>query len=301
MIIVRFFGGLGNQLFQYALYKKYESLGREVYADLSYIEGAEKYYSCDSRKNMLLNTRAGMRNVGIHLNVIQDKRVIQSLSGDRRSLAGLVSRYITRKATIITESAINTLGGYTSSLLEVESGYVDGYWQTEKYFEDIKDVICNSIDFVLLDDDNNTNILKLVHSTPSVSVHIRRGDYLSPMNRECYGDICTEKYYLNAIRYFEKMDNSSTFFFFSDDIEWAKNTFSPEVKNAFFIDWNSGENSYYDMYLMSQCKNNIIANSSFSWWGAWLNESKGKVVVSPSKWANNGYMPDTICSSWIRM
>lgn len=118
----------------------------------------------------------------------------------------------------------------------------------------------------------------------SVSVHIRRGDYLLRKHSKIHG-LCSLEYYLQAIQFIKSKSKDPVFYFFSDDIPWARENFcNPSYK---FVDCNSGSNSCLDLYLMSQCKHNIIANSTFSWWGAWLNRNKEKIVVAPSVWFND--------------
>ena len=301
MIIIRFMGGLGNQLFQYALYKKFCVLGREVYADVEYIENAKKNYKTKSRQDMAANVKNGLINLGISVKRVPKKSNIFKLNGSRRHLTGLVSRYITKNVFYICESELEGGKIFHPEIFDITNGYLDGYWQNEKYFKDIRQMICEDIKFNPLTDKKNVEILKRIKESNSVSVHVRRGDYLDPGISHTYGGICTEDYYNKAIEYFLEKDNDSFFFFFSNDMEWTKKTFASNLKNAFFIDWNSGFNDYYDMLLMSQCKNNIVANSSFSWWGAWLNANPNKKVIAPQRWMNDGAAQETICSDWIKI
>lgn len=135
-----------------------------------------------------------------------------------------------------------------------------------------------------------------MHSSNSVSIHIRRGDFLSPQYYEKLGDIATKYYYYNAIEYITNKINDPIFFVFSDDIEWVK--LNLQIKNAIYITWNTDKNSYKDMYLMTQCKANIIANSTFSYWGAYLNDNN-PVVCYPKKWINSSDVPDIFPYSWV--
>lgn len=301
MIIIRFFGGLGNQLFQYGLYKKFKALGRDVYADCEYIQNAKRYYSTPSRSGMAANVANGIKNLGISLEMVQNRNDIYRYTGSRKHLSGLISRYITGNTHLVSEIEQYGYNGYHPQIFSMEKGYFDGYWQSEDYFKDIREDIRKEISFTPLRNKENIEILKIIHDSISVSVHIRRGDYLDPDVSRSVGNICTDEYYRKAIEYFTKINRDSYFFFFSNDSEWVRENYGSDVKNAYFIDWNKGENDYYDMYLMSECKHNIIANSSFSWWGAWLNNNPEKIVISPTKWDNYGTMPDTICKDWIKI
>jgi hypothetical protein len=137
-------------------------------------------------------------------------------------------------------------------------------------------------------------------STNSVSIHIRCGDYLSPKYISIYGGICTIEYYKRAISYILQTVDNPVFFIFSDDIEWTKDNIT--INNAIFVSNNKGINSFLDMYLMSICKHNIIANSSFSWWGAYLNKNKNKKVIMPNRWFNSKLPdPNVFDSKWIKL
>lgn len=134
----------------------------------------------------------------------------------------------------------------------------------------------------------------------TVSVHIRRGDYLQGNNLNYHG-ICGMDYYQNAIEYLQKKEKNLTFVFFSDDIERVKENFA--MGSAYFVDRNVGKDAWQDMQLMSLCKHNIIANSSFSWRGAWLNANPEKIVIAPKHWFANPELTDQdiVPESWIRL
>lgn len=141
--------------------------------------------------------------------------------------------------------------------------------------------------------------MRRIIETNSVSIHIRRGDYLSEINQGLYGGICTEMYYAKAITYICNKIDQPSFFVFSNEIDWVKN--NVDIPNPTYIDFNNGADSWQDMFLMSQCKHNIIANSSFSWWGAWLNRNTNKIVITPSRFINLEEDSDIIPDAWIRI
>jgi hypothetical protein len=141
--------------------------------------------------------------------------------------------------------------------------------------------------------------LKNINTTTSVSIHIRRGDYLSSKFVDGFSNICTIDYYNRSIDKIKSNLDLPVFFVFSDDQEWVKQNII--IKNAFYLNHNIGKNSWQDMYLMSKCKHNIIANSSFSWWGAWLNSNNQKIVIAPKKWWNDFKQDDVVPETWVRL
>lgn len=170
----------------------------------------------------------------------------------------------------------------------------DGYWQSELYFKNIDNNIRREFRFRT----NLTNTFtkkcatKMSHEE-SVSIHIRRGDYL----KEDDWNISNTDYYSNAIAHINKIISTPSYYIFSDDIEWCRDRFKGSQYH--FVDWNKGSDSWQDMYLMSCCKHNIIANSTFSWWGAWLNNNESKIVIAPEVWFPNIKSSDIIPHDWI--
>ena len=150
---------------------------------------------------------------------------------------------------------------------------------------------CNDLKYI--------NIFNIINDTNSVSIHIRRGDYISdPKSFINFGGIASADYYDNAINYVENLVESPHFFIFSDDIQYCKTLFSGKNKFTIVEDFTNEDNYHYNLFLMSACKHNIIGNSSFAWWGAWLNNNSNKVVIAPQKWQKKGkYKIDDICPS----
>lgn len=173
--------------------------------------------------------------------------------------------------------------------------FYNGFWLDKKYFSDIDlqktfkfdDGMTRSVD---------PTICRHINTTESVSIHIRRGDYMTPQNFARFGAYCPPDYYKRAISMELEANSEAEFFVFSDDTEWARQNIP--IENATFVSGNEGDNSWIDMYLMSMCKHNIIANSTFSWWAATLNANKAKRVYYPAKWFvwDN---PDIFPDNWI--
>ena len=169
---------------------------------------------------------------------------------------------------------------------------LDGYFQNEKYFKHYKDDILKLYE---IDSDTNFylhNKYSEILNQNTCSIHVRRGDYVEKQN---FHPLQPIEYYQKSISI---IGDDCLYLIFSDDIDWCKNNFN-FIKNKIFI---SGNLDYQDLYLMSMCTNNIIANSSFSWWGAWLNKNENKKVIYPSLWFKNG--PNTTeigCEKWIKI
>ena len=197
--------------------------------------------------------------------------------------------------------AIDYYGNDDISLVKcekiLENVYFKGFWQDKYYIEEVKNEIYRNVIYNSFElSEKNKQLLSVMKEKDCTSIHIRRGDYLHHSN---FQGICTEKYYTNAIDYIDKNTNNALFIVFSDDISWCKKTLQKLNNRVVYVDWNEGENSYLDMYLMSNCNNNIIANSTFSWWGAFLNQNKSKVVVCPSKWNNVSNKNRLMMDGWI--
>lgn len=175
-----------------------------------------------------------------------------------------------------------------------------GTWQSEKYFISVKNDIQGVFQFNEEKlSDLTIEISKKIKNEESVSIHIRRGDYLHDSYKDEFANVCTIDYYLKSINYIKSKVSDPVFYVFSDDINWVKIQFKNE--NMIFVDFNMKINSWQDMYLMSLCKHNIIANSTFSWWGAYLNANVEKIVVAPQKWIHSLEKDDIIPSDWIRI
>ena len=185
----------------------------------------------------------------------------------------------------------------TENNFSLENNFFDDSWQNLKFF---KDFPANWIRFRKFDlSDKNNEIIAEIESKNSVAIHIRRGNYLNKRNIGLYGDVCTKEYYQKAMELVEKQIPDPTYFICSNDIEWVQENFN--LKNARIISWNQGGDSYLDMYLMSKCDACIIANSTFSYWSAYLEKPK-KIVVYPKVWFNPQAqvgVPDIFPETWV--
>ncbi len=283
MLIVRIFGGLGNQMFQYALYKALRERGIEAYVDLSWFNNNDDHNGYELNSVFKLNPR------------IASVKLSNKLGENETDIFHRFYRKIIgHKETFIFHYG-NEAVIYYPEIFKINNKYLSGYWQNYNYFKDISDIIKQDFRFGPIDRDNENNA-DLIKNVESVCIHIRRGDYLKDKKLR---DVCQLKYYQKAVNYIKDRVASPVFFVFSDDINWCKKNLA--LDKAHYIHNNTGEKSYRDMQLMSLCKHNIIANSSFSWWGAWLNQNEKKIVIAPEKWMNKNLINDPICNDWMRV
>jgi hypothetical protein len=177
---------------------------------------------------------------------------------------------------------------------------LEGYWQSNRYFEDFSEDIKECFRFKM-DSFSAPEILESIENSNSVSIHIRRGDYVTDKNTAGFHGICDADYYLKAIEMIKKKTTEPRFFVFSDDLGAARELLK-DLKNVFFVNANTADKSHFDMMLMSRCRHHIIANSTFSWWGAWLNDNHEKIVIAPERWFASG-LPDQdlVPKRWMRV
>ncbi len=271
--IVKIKGGLGNQMFQYAFFL---ALKRRHPFSLFLFDLEESLY-CHSGYQLDKVTHAHTLKSGrwyVRINKHFPKILKQFRKINQTNSLEYKEKYL--KHTFIPTR-------------------YDGYWQSEKYFLYIANKVRRSFQFrENLLNEQSKKLASYINGNEFVSIHIRRGDYT---NLTDYFGLCDIEYYKKAINYIQKHTSSPKFIFFSDDIPWVKDNLKND--DAIYVDWNQGKDCWQDMYLMSLCKHNIIANSSFSWWGAWLNNNPQKIVIAPEKWFKFSPNYDIIPNGWI--
>ena len=270
-------GGLGNQMFQYAYYLMLQSKGYDVSTFIP------------SKKWEHIGGYELARVFGIEHKSSVWERLYHIGSPFTRLFTLLHKTYFGKNFKVKDED-------FSPS---AKCGYFYGTWQSEKYFvspEKIREAFRFDTSKLSPKTIELANYLK---GKLTVSVHIRRGDYLSGDFSNGFGKCCDIEYYHKAIQYISKTLENITFVFFSDDMEWVKKELP--FDNAIYADHNHGVDSWQDMYLMNICQHNIIANSTFSWWGAWLNSNEKKIVIAPKRWWNTIENDDVVPESWIRM
>lgn len=288
MKIVKFYGGLGNQMFQYAfLIALRGTTGDEVKMDTS------------------LYSTYGLHN-GFELSKIFNISARQASIEEIKKYSIYTSNYKLARFVhylmpqIKKEFKEKQFGKYYPEVFEHDSDRLyDGYWQHWEYFEKYREVVLKEFTINESLDKKNQELMDVLSNTNSCSIHIRRGDYLKS---KLYRGICGKEYYRVAIRRVkEKAGPNVVFYFFSNDYKWCIDNLSDLVDRRHFIkvDWNTSENSYKDLILMSGCKYNIIANSSFSWWAAYMNKHKGKQVFAPKTWINKKIINPIQMPDWI--
>lgn len=295
--VVKVVGGIGNQMFQYAFaYVLAQKLKTKVLLDLSWFE-EENYPEGITPREFELD----IFNVDYQKASKEDLNKI--IPSKRRSK---FQRFLWETFKINSckpsgNSFVETVNYIFNKHLLTSDDYFyyDGYFQNEKYFKDYRNGILNSFSLKLPLDDKNNSVLDIIKSTNSVSIHVRRGDYVSLDCASKFHGLCSLYYYAKAIKHIAKKVKNPHFFLFSDDIAWVVENLKIGYPYT-VIDFN-GEKSFFDMELMKNCKHNIVANSSFSWWGAWLNQNPKKIVVSPKKWIAKKQKCDIIPKEWVKV
>ena len=296
MLIIQIAGGLGNQMQQYAVYQKFLSLGKEVRLDLSWFDESVQ-------KNMLAPREFELslfKNVTYEECSKQERdyflkrSVFQKAAGKLTKALGVTE---TDNPKVFSESKM-----YHEELFDLDDMYITGYFACQKYYADIMDELCGKYAFPDHPDEmlhaRNMALVEKMEKETSVSVHIRRGDYLDPPNFAILGNIATTEYYDGAMEYFRVKDPSTHFYIFTSDHEYARERYSDESRYT-IVDWNTGKNSVQDLMLMSHCKGNICANSTFSFWGARLNRRPDREVIRTYKMRNNQpVQPDIMHDYW---
>lgn len=296
-------GGLGNQMFQYAaayiLQRKLKQ--RSLVLDDSYFLDCSNR---DTRRRFELN----------QFNICYD-RLTTSKEKKEISIIRHVNRY--RLPLFVTNSIFGVLlkKNYlpeakfyeflNNCKLQVKNGYcLFSYFQDATLIDSHRDMILPlfQINEDLLNLCNDLHIYKKVicENANTTSLHIRRGDYITNPHASKFHGVLPMDYYEKAIRYIEDVQGEQVIIVFSDDAKWAENTFANQP-NYYVVNNSECEYSAIDMFLMSKCKNNIIANSTYSWWGAWLNTFEDKIVVSPRKWFAGNNKSKLTMDSWINL
>ena len=268
MIIIEVAGGLGNQLQQYALYKKFQSLGKEVRLDISWFR-EENQGRMLAKRELELNYFEGLE---YKICTLKEKEKLVGGGGRAGKLR--------RKLLPFTIYHMREERIYHPELLSYSDMYISGYFACEKYYADILPKLRESICFPQSSNPLNYALAEEMKSCNSVSMHIRRGDYLDDKNRDMFGGICTEEYYEQAIKMIKEEVPDARFYIFSDDAAYVKGKYQGEDYTV--VDINHGRDSFYDIWLMSNCRHNICANSTFSFWGARLNENEDKIMIRPT-------------------
>jgi hypothetical protein len=290
MIIVRLTGGLGNQMFQYAAGRR---LAHHHNTDLFLDASGFPYYPLRKYELDLFKINAKIATLDL----------LKQIPISRKDAIRIRIRQLYAQDKEFRYVKEDGLDFHEEILSLPDNCYLDGFWQSEKYFLEIADIIRREFLFVNFPSIINQDLISRIVSCNSVSMHIRRGDYVfDPGTMKIHG-VLDREYYTKSLKIIEEYVKDPQIFVFSDDIVWAKNNIKTHLP-LHFIDFNRMENNFEDLRLMIQCKHHIIANSSFSWWGAWLSKKNYNVIIAPIKWFSDKewnnrqtIVPDT----WIKI
>lgn len=302
MIIVKLMGGLGNQMFQYAVGRNLAcKLGVPLKLDSSYLR--QKWWE-RFKGNALRNYALGVFNVRAELAKPCDlppyawfpTTSLVKITNSFIRIFRPDTAYILREVPFDLKTNLANLNNALSNV------YLDGFWQSEEYFKEIKDIIVEDFKLKTQPLGLNLELVQKIASSNSISLHIRRGDYLLNTRTHSFHGLCSLEYYLTCIKKIKEKIKNPHFFVFGDDLEWAKKKLQSDDP-LIFVEHNLNTPAYYeDLKLMSLCQHNIIANSSFSWWAAWLNQNPHKIVLAPKPWFKaKPDFKDIIPTSWTKV
>lgn len=295
MVIVKLMGGLGNQMFQYAMARALSlRINTELKLDLSWF-ASETYGE--------INRPYELPHFAVIENIATPKELKQLKGYEHRivrRLRPIANRLIpTSWQSHIQEKYFH----FDPTILSIKhDAYLSGYWHSERYFSDFTNELRHDFTFNQPLTGENKRIAEEILEYNSVSLHIRRGDYVNNTKNINFHGSCSLDYYYKGLAKISSRQDNLRVYVFSDDIEWAKRNIDITYPTL-FINHNQGKDAFEDMRLMSLCKHNIIANSSFSWWGAWLNRYPEKMVIAPKRWFNQPLYDtrDLLPDSWIKL
>jgi hypothetical protein len=290
MIVVKLMGGLGNHLFQYAVGRHLAEIhGTALKLDLSFFATYDLHTYSIWPFNIIEN--------------IASEEEVRYLKYGKQSLVGRAVRRALRKTPVFSATYCKESGfQFDSSVLCLPDGvYLEGYWQSEKYFSGIAELIRREFTVKTPPTGRNEELGTRMASCEAVSMHIRRGSYLKPPYNEVHGT-CSMAYYSRCVSLVAERVRDPHFFVFSDDPQWANDNLELEYPTT-VVDHNGAETDFEDLRLMTRCKHHIVANSTFSWWGAWLSQREGKTVFAPRLWFAKDEVAtdDLIPVEWVRV
>ncbi|HJZ99745.1 MAG TPA: alpha-1,2-fucosyltransferase [Candidatus Solibacter sp.] len=274
MIIVEIRGGLGNQMFQYAFGRaQAERLGVNLVLDTTAYSDYRLHHGFQLASVFNAPAREATPQ---ELRAFLGWRLLAFRMGGRaRNIAlRIPGKYLVREPHF----------EYHAKAASAPAGsYFAGYWQSERYFAQVDSVIRREFTFRQPPSPANAQMCDRIRSVNAVSIHVRRGDFVADTRTNAYHGTCSADYYADAVRAIQQRVEGATFYVFSDDVPWVQANLHV-AGPCVFVEHNTGPSAFEDMRLMSACRHHIIANSSFSWWGAWLGSNRDKLVIAPRRW-----------------
>jgi Glycosyl transferase family 11 len=287
-------GGLGNQLFEYSTARSLADILRaDLILDCSDARDRPILLDQLQVRAKFLHSRAEIRKTWLNLPGTVGRKIskgVQLLLPNFVSIDGQRFCVVEEPSTRIFEKTLTERRGRV---------YLRGYWQSYRYFEDNRRAIEQDLRAKAFSRQINLDWIQRIRSAPhSVCVHIRRGDYL--IRQDTFG-LCGVKYYRDAMLLISSQIREPAFFVFSDDIEWCRANL--EAQNLTYVDANGADQAVEELELMRTCCHHVIANSTMSWWAAWLAHSPGQIVVAPDPWFISGGPPecDLLPRHWLRL
>lgn len=275
-------------MFTYALYRKFELMGVEACVDLSFYDG-------------IVSTKYVLEDVFPSINPKRDTEHdcprLRNAYASRNIIEKIVQKVNAQKKSVWYER--NPIE-FTKKVFRAKDCCMEGFWQSDKYWLDVKNDIISDFTFADINDDGINKLLDFINGNSVCSVHVRGGDYLDAENKAMFGGICTPNYYKKAMEYITSIDKNVKFLVFTNDKEYCS-SFLSAYDTVEASDYLVGLPDWVDMMLMSKCKYNITANSTFSWWGAYLNQTPDAVVIAPDTWINGNGAQDIWPKDWIRI
>jgi hypothetical protein len=297
MLIVNLLGGLGNQMFQYAFG---QALSARLQKPVKYSVHQLLDRPADA-SHTFRNYELDIFNASINIATNSELQLFGLMPATKVSALGYkVYRRIVKVRRFVEKNDF----GYDESVFQ-QAGYVyyDGYWQNENYFKPYQELLRAQLQLRNPLSGDNLAIANHIKTAPvPVSLHVRRGDYISNANANRAHGICSPEYYEKAVELLQARLGAIQLFIFSDEPDWVQDNMNFEGP-ATYVSHNTGKASAEDMRLMSLCQHNIIANSSFSWWGAWLNQNPNKLVIAPKQWMQltQGNHTSPVPATWLSL
>ncbi len=290
MIIVYLKGGLGNQLFQYAAARSLASINNTIVKldTTAYYYGGPRQYE--------------LWHFNIQENIAQSSEILKFTEVKQNKFQKLFSALLHNRSPLPAHHIrYNKTEFYKDFFNLPDNIYLEGYFQSEKYFINIADTIRNEFQIKSGLNDKNKEIAELMTNSQSVNICIRRGDYVADQKANQKHGVCSLDYYHRCIKIISEKVKNPNFFVFSNDFNWCRDNLKIQYP-VYYVD-HQPDKAHEDLRLMTFCKHHIIGNSTFHWWAAWLAPYKDKLVFAPKKWyaRDDMYADELIPDNWIKL